>query len=152
MARETADSAQLPNLTRDTFSVKISDKARSLQRALHALESFGAHHGLPRPALHHIQVALDEIITNIFSHGYRDTAGLVELAVALRDDFLELQILDEADAFNLLEQDQPDVDQGIDDRPIGGLGIFIVRSLIDEIEYSRQGDRNSLLLRKKLVG
>ncbi|MEE8138669.1 MAG: ATP-binding protein [Thermoanaerobaculia bacterium] len=131
--------------------MRIADTGHTLQQGLEALARFADYHRLSQIALSHTQVALDEIVTNIFCHGYRGRAGAVELAVGLREDFLELRISDESPPFNLLEQAEPDLDRAIEDRPIGGLGIYLVRSLIDDIEYSRQGGKNLLLLRKKVV-
>ncbi len=153
MTRETTDAGrlELADLPRAAFSVRIVDTKQSLQGALQALATFATYHRFPQTALAHSQVAIDEIVTNIFSHGYDESSGIVELDVGLRGEFLELRIIDEAHQFNPLEQAKPELDLEIEDRPIGGLGVHIVLSLIDEVDYSWTGGKNLLRLRKRVV-
>lgn len=139
-------------MTDGALLIQIENAAESLGKALEAVQDFALSRDVPQTAVHRIQVALDEMITNIFSHGYEGGSGTVDLSIKLRGDFLELYIVDHARPFNPLRQAQPEVDLPIENRPIGGVGIHLVRTLIDEIEYSRQGTENHLLLRKKVVG
>ena len=60
------------------------------------------------------------------------------------------EIIDEGEAFNPLERESPDISQGLDDRPVGGLGIHIVKQLMDDVSYQRQDGRNHLRFAKRL--
>ena len=105
-----------------------------------------------RPVSSDICVVLDEVVSNIVKYGYENKADREILVVLeLRDGLVELDILDEAPEFNPLERADPKTDQALEDRPIGGLGIHIVKKLMDEIVYRREGGRNHLVLRKRLA-
>jgi anti-sigma regulatory factor (Ser/Thr protein kinase) len=71
--------------------------------------------------------------------------------VHLHDQVLEVAIVDDAAAFNPLEARPPDTASGLDERPIGGLGIHVVRKLMDEMAYERREGRNRLTLRKRIA-
>ena len=98
------------------------------------------------------QVALDEVLSNTVRCGYGSEAGehRIEVRFHLKDQVLELAIVDDAAPFNPLDAREPDTTQPIADRPIGGLGIHVVRRLMDEVEYERKENRNCLTLRKRI--
>lgn len=135
----------------EALSVRIEDMAESLRLALDAVRTFALSHNVPQTALYRVLVALDEVISNIFCHGYEGCSGPVELSVALEGEYLELRVVDRARPFNPLQRASPDLGQAVEHRPIGGLGIHLVRALIDDVEYTRRGENNHLLLRKKVV-
>jgi serine/threonine-protein kinase RsbW len=70
--------------------------------------------------------------------------------LAFFDPIVEMQIEDDGAPFNPLELPEPAVDSPLDARPVGGLGVHLVRRLMDEVVYSRVGDRNRLIVRKRL--
>ena len=74
----------------------------------------------------------------------------VELRMSLREDSLEVMVIDDAAAFNPLEAPRPDVTQPLERRKVGGLGVVLVGKLMDAMEYERKGDRNQLVLRRRL--
>lgn len=133
------------------FSAVVHDTRVSLQEALKSLAAFANFHHLPDTTLYHAQVVVDEVVTNVFSHG-RAVAGKgrVEVSARLEDACLEIGLVDDGAPFNLLAATEPDVTQEIAQRPIGGLGIHIVRSLVSEIEYERRDGRNRLRVRFRL--
>ena len=110
------------------------------------------HAEVLRPVSSDICVVLDEVVSNIVKYGYGPSApGEILVVLEMRDSQVELDILDDAPAFNPLERAAPRTDQALEDRPIGGLGIHIVKKLMDEVVYRREGGRNRLTLRKRLA-
>jgi anti-sigma regulatory factor (Ser/Thr protein kinase) len=96
---------------------------------------------------------LDEIVINIIAHGYDDEhEHQIRVSLALEGDILAIQVEDDGKPFNPLEVPPPNLDLPIDDRPIGGLGIFIVRSTVNEVEHRREGGRNILTMQKTMTG
>jgi serine/threonine-protein kinase RsbW len=95
-----------------------------------------------------IKLSLEEILVNIFNYAYpKDRAGDVEITCSLSDqgDFI-IEIKDSGAPFDMLSVAEPDIDAPIEDRRIGGLGIFFVKQFIDDIRYSREENCNVLTL------
>ena len=116
-------------------------------------DAFLAAHRLAPGATWRFQVALDEVLSNIakYARTVEGERAQVELRIGLRGDTLEVEVIDDAVAFNPLEAPGPDVTEPVETRKVGGLGLALVRQLMDTVEYERQGDRNRLLLRRRLA-
>ena len=94
-----------------------------------------------------IELACDEIITNIISYAYPEIAGdVVVYCKALDPETLSVIITDWGGAYNPLKVAPPDLDLDVEDRQIGGLGLFFVQEMVDDIVYSRQDNSNVLTL------
>ena len=92
-----------------------------------------------------LSLAVDEIVTNIITHGYaqEDREDRVDLRVEVDDDTVAISIEDSGPAFDPLQHPLPDgLDQPQDQRGVGGLGIYLVLRSVDEFLYERVGDRN----------
>ena len=131
----------------------IAGSPEGIRRAVDDFDAFTAAIRLPAEATWAFQVALDEVLANIVHHGYeeRDQQGEIEIHFRLRDDVLELTIVDEAAPFDPLTAAEPDTTRPAEERPIGGLGIFLVRKLMDTVEYERREGRNRLVCRKRVA-
>ena len=99
-----------------------------------------------------MQVALDEILTNILNYAYTDQ-GEHEIRIRLRivDDALEAMIEDDGKPFNPLQIAPPDVRAPLRERKIGGVGVHFVKNLMNEVSYDRVDGRNRLVLKRKLT-
>ena len=95
-------------------------------------------------------IAFDEIISNVLNHGSEGGFPEVVVRISSRDGELQCEIEDNGVAFDPLEMPAPDTTQSVEDRPIGGLGIHLVRELMDRVEYARIDDRNRLRFAKVL--
>lgn len=90
-----------------------------------------------------LELVLEELLTNVIKHAHKageDDSVLV--ALEARAGEINVRIEDRGEPFNLLEAAQPDTSGSLEERPIGGLGIYLVRKLTDSLTYSRVGDRN----------
>ena len=98
-----------------------------------------------------INLALEEAVTNSMLYGYPEgSVGLVEIEGGVDGSTLTFVISDSGVAFDPTQQAEADVTLGVEERPIGGLGIYLVREIMDEVRYERVGDRNVLTLSKQL--
>jgi anti-sigma regulatory factor (Ser/Thr protein kinase) len=124
-----------------------------LEAARASLEAFSEAQGLSRGAIWPFQVALDEVLSNIVRHGPREASPppLIELRLRMVGDSLEVMVLDDAAPFNPLEAPWPDTTRALEARQPGGLGIALVRQLMDVVEYERTGERNRLLMRRRVA-
>jgi serine/threonine-protein kinase RsbW len=101
--------------------------------------------GVREAELPKLDLVLEEILINVARYAYTPQTGSVEVAFAPAGPHqLHVEIADFGRVFNPLEADPPDLSRGLADRPIGGLGVFLVRSMVDSIAYRRDADRNIL--------
>jgi len=131
----------------------IRNRREELMRVQHAVDQLAAQCHLPAQVVGDMQVALDEIVTNIMDYGYDDN-GEHEIRIFLKvlGNILEATVEDDGAPFNPLGIGAPDTRSALRDRKIGGVGIHFVKNLMSEVTYDRIGDRNRLVLRKKLTG
>lgn len=131
-----------------TFAVRLPANSAAVPALLDALEAWLAGAGLPGEARMDIMLALDEAVANVIEHGYRGRSGEVEVEAAVVDDGVELRVADDAPPFDPLEAAPPGLDDDLDHRRVGGLGIHLIRTLMDRAEYRREDGRNVLILHK----
>ncbi|MDD4626935.1 MAG: ATP-binding protein [Syntrophomonas sp.] len=131
---------------------RLKNELEEIRLLAEAIELWGKENGIPGKALFQLNLALDELLTNTITYAYPE-GGEHEILLRLvpeGEKELQIEIRDDGLAFNPLEVKAPDIKQDIDERPIGGLGIHLVRQMIDEIEYRRENGQNILLMRKSL--
>lgn len=106
--------------------------------------------GLPEEITKHLLIAADEIFTNIVSYAYSGTTGPVEVSAEQDGKIFRLTFADAGKPFDPLQTADPDIKSRPEERPIGGLGIFVVKKLMDKVEYRRENNRNILTLTKRI--
>ncbi|MCQ1539206.1 ATP-binding protein [Methanocalculus taiwanensis] len=95
-----------------------------------------------------LQLSADEIFTNISLYAYQEKVGEVEITISSTEDAITITFTDSGTPFNPLSLPQPDITLGIDERKIGGLGIHLVRELMDTVTYQRRDEKNILFIEK----
>jgi len=110
--------------------------------------------GFKNSTIMQIELAIEEIIVNIISYAYPNgELGKIKLSrLEHEKGVLAFQIEDNGTPFNMLEVAKPDLSQPVETRDIGGLGIFLARQFMDEIEYKRENNKNILILTKNNNG
>ena len=103
--------------------------------------------GLGKKPTYQLLLAIDEIATNIITHGYEaaGTEGPLDVLTELADDQLRVTLEDEAAAFDPLKHQMPTEEffaRPLEDRPIGGMGIHLTVNGVDEFKYEYAGNRN----------
>ena len=108
--------------------------------------------GCPMKTQMQIDVAVDEVFTNIASYAYGPGQGdaTVRFEADKEKGMVSITFMDTGHPFNPLKQKDPDVTAPADKRPIGGLGIFLVKKTMDQVEYKYEDGMNKLTIRKKL--
>lgn len=106
---------------------------------------------LSASAVDDVELAVDELATNIIGHGYNGQPGEIEVEVKSNEDTIEIYLRDQAPLFDPTQRPEPDLTASLEERPIGGLGVHLARQLLDTFAYrqSAQGG-NELLLTKKI--
>ncbi len=124
-----------------------------ISRHAGVVEEFGKRVAISPKCLYHITLVLDEVLSNIAMHGYLDEyKHHVCVTLDQHDDEIVMIVEDDAQPFNLLEAPLPDPDLLPEerDKPVGGVGILLVRKLMDTITYERRDEKNILTLRKRV--
>ena len=86
-------------------------------------------------AIPNVVLAVDEMVTNIIVHGYQGQPGSIEIEVTTQGDALIIQLRDQAPLFDPTSVPPPDLSVPFDDRPPGGLGIYLTRKVMDEVQH-----------------
>jgi len=134
----------------EKLEIKLNNKISELGRFNRTLTEFGRRHGLAPRLVHDLNLALEEILTNIISYGYPDNREHeIKVRLSVQPGEVKAEVEDDGQPFNPLEASEPDTAQSLQERTIGGLGIHLVRKLMDNLEYKRQGDRNLLTIKKR---
>jgi anti-sigma regulatory factor (Ser/Thr protein kinase) len=135
-----------------SLAVTLVNELAEIRRLGQLVEAFAAENGLSEEAVFYVGLALDEVVMNVIRHGY-DDAGRHEIAVQLElhEGVLRAEVRDDGRPFDPLSVPPVDLDRGIDERGIGGLGVHVVRSTMDSVDYRREDGRNVLVLRKRIV-
>jgi sigma-B regulation protein RsbU (phosphoserine phosphatase) len=133
------------------LELTLANRTSELQRLASEVERFAQNHGMPDADVHALSLALDEVITNTITYGY-DGQGAHEIRVrvTLTNDRLSAEVEDDGRPFNPLTAPQPDLTSAVEDRPVGGLGIHLVRSLMEQVDYRRESGKNHLIMSKRL--
>ena len=140
------------NHAQSKVTLDLKNERSELAKLNNTLTEFGQNHQLPDAVLFAIKLALEEIVTNAISHGFKDRREhRITVRLSLEQSALLSEVEDDGPAFNPLEMLAPDTKQPLEERPVGGLGIHLVRTLMDEVRYRRQDGRNVLVLKKKIT-
>jgi len=133
------------------ISVHFSEAHTSedVLRMTDAIDALLARHGASAAAMHDARLIVEEVACNAVEHAVADGAPL-EMRARVDADRLWLEFRDRGGPFDPTLAEGPDLDADIDTRPVGGLGVHLVRELADSIDYQRNGDCNLLRITLRL--
>jgi anti-sigma regulatory factor (Ser/Thr protein kinase) len=133
-----------------SIQIRLPVDLCEIERLNRLVRQFGDLHEIPGRTLYAVNLALDELVTNIVLHGYDDPAGQeFEVRITARGGGITAEVEDGGRAFNPVEAPTPDLTAPLEERALGGLGIHLVKNLTDSVEYRRVEDKNVLTIRKR---
>jgi len=137
------------------FQMTFGADPGAVAQAVARFAEFAESHGLPTAVRRSIQVALDEFVYNPIVYGFPQLeggpeAGKGELRIGLDGEKVRVTISDNGPPFDPLAFAEPDTELSVEDRGIGGLGIHLVRQMMDEVGYERRDGWNVVVLVKGL--
>lgn len=136
---------------KDVVPFNIAKNQPGLDSLTAQVEQVLEERQLPPKVVFAVQLVIDELVSNIIKYG---TAAKNDSGIAVRlvfdDEAIAVEIEHEGERFNPFERAEPVLDQPVEEREIGGLGIHLTRKMMDECEFSYRDGRNVLVLRKKL--
>ena len=112
------------------------------------VEGFVSECGIAAEERHRILIVLEELLTNLIKYGYLDRPGpgRAEIGLDFIGDRVEIEFIDDGCAFDPFAASMPALDEPVETRAVGGLGLHILRSMCDQMRYERRNDNNVLRL------
>lgn len=135
-----------------TVKLVIKNEMMEFTKVVRELSDIGALHAFDQGMINDLTLILEEVISNIIIYGYEDAAVHdIEVGITVARDHVHMTVIDDGKPFNPIEAKQPNLDVPLEERDDGGLGIFLVKRLSDDIEYARRTDKNILTIIKNIV-
>jgi anti-sigma regulatory factor (Ser/Thr protein kinase) len=127
----------------------LQNRPEERQRLVSALKEFARQHRLPPTVLQAADLALEEHVTNVMSYAYRDAvAHEIRIRLAIENHRLQIEVEDDGCAYDPLSRPPVDTSAPLEEKPIGGLGVHLIRNLMDEVDYRWEAGKNILRMRK----
>lgn len=133
------------------LEVDIGNRLDEIARVQEVFGAFCGEHDISDRNRRQLNMVLDELLSNVISYAYDDDREhTIHIRISIAESGLTLRITDDGRAFNPFEQSDPDTSLSVEDRPIGGLGVHLVKNVMDSASYERQGTTNLVTLTKTL--
>ena len=133
-----------------TREISLDATVENLPQVNAFVETFLTELSAAPKAQMQIELAVEEIFVNIAHYAYGGQVGqaVVQGKILSEPAGLELVFIDQGQPYDPLAREEPDIDQGVEERAVGGLGIYLVKKNMDEVHYAYQQGKNILTLRK----
>lgn len=131
--------------------LRVPAKLENLDEALNFVGEILEAEGCSTKADTQLRIALEEMYINVARYAYPEGDGWVEIRCSVEDGVVTIKIIDGGVPFNPLENPDPDTTLPGKERKIGGLGIFMVKATMDEVEYAYRDDCNHFTMRRSIV-
>lgn len=132
-------------------TITLPAQLTSLPHGLALVTAYATAEGLPPQRVLEIELAVEEALANVCLHAYQDGTGEVEVrCVRINQDHIGIEIIDTGMPFDLTASPPPDLTADPAQRQVGGLGLVLIRALMDGVAYHREGAQNILSLTVQL--
>ena len=131
------------------YELKIPARADRLDDVLEFIGKVMSDAGMDGKFRSNINIAVEEIFVNIAHYAYPSGEGDAVISASVTPDSLVFELSDSGTPYDPLSKDDPDITLSADEREIGGLGIFMVKKLVDDVSYRYEGGKNILTLSKR---
>ena len=124
----------------------------NVPRAIECVTEWAQRAGFDERALYEMQLAVDEACANVVDHAYQGAdPGDIEVSCRLDDQILTVRVRDWGTGFDLTDVADPDLDAPLEERTLGGLGLFLVRQVMDDVQFRSDPELgNELMMSKRL--
>ena len=139
-------------MTENKYELEVENSLDNLAVISDFVADALSHFGADNSTINRVQLVIDEAATNVIKYAYSGGVGRLKLSLELVGDDLVINLIDWGTPFDPNSIPPPDLEADVDNRKIGGLGIYFMRKLMDQVDYTfdpNQGNR--LTMRKRLV-
>ncbi len=134
----------------EQLSLSMGFDANELAGVQNAIEEFAQGQNWEPDVVFHISLVVEEIVLNVVNHGSDGDEGKIRIEISSNAESVRLDIIDDGRPFNpLVDAPVPDVESSIEERAVGGLGIHLIRTMVDEISYLLDDEKNHLTIVKR---
>ena len=138
--------------TDGVLELSLVNDLREIGAAAEKIDAYCEAQGISAQIAYAVNLSIDEVLTNTISYGYDDDAKhRIDLTFRVDGETLVVVLVDDGRPFDSSTEREPDVDATLEERALGGLGLFLVQQMMDEMTYERSDDRNVITLRKSTV-
>lgn len=140
------------NTVECSTTLRMKAVLENVPRAIECVTEWAQKAGFDERALYEIQLAVDEACANVVDHAYQGAdRGDIEVCCHLDDQILTIQVRDWGRGFDLSSVADPDLDAPLEQRSLGGLGLFLVRQVMDDVQFTSDPEQgNELVMLKRL--
>lgn len=142
------------SLNNDALELSLANDLSEIPAAAERIEEFCAARELTPKVAYAANLAIDEILTNTISYGYGyddDEAHRIELTLRVDGDRLIVVIEDDGREFDSSMEREPELETSLEERALGGLGLFLAHQMMDDVAYQRRDSCNIITLTKSTV-
>lgn len=137
--------------TIEKHSLTLPNNVEFIPQLATFIEEVTESYGIDPSVTMSINLALEEAVVNVMNYAYPEgTLGEIDISVTFSDGSITFTIQDTGTPFDPTKVSNPDTSLSAEERPIGGLGIYLVRELMDEVSYCYENNHNILTLKKKI--
>lgn len=135
----------------EDMHIILKNDLGELNRLPQLVKDYVVENQLDNKWIFRLTLVLEEMVTNIISYGYpRGNQSTIEITFTLKDNSLVIMLKDYGQPFNPLTAPEPDTKGSMEERKVGGLGIHLVKNMMDQLSYHREGESNVLVMKKEL--
>jgi serine/threonine-protein kinase RsbW len=128
-------------------SIQLPAKIENMELLVRFISNIARRLGFPGKRVKEIELATEEALVNIINYAYPDYSGDIKVTCTQdKSNAFVIKIEDTGIAFDIDSLKDPDISAGISDREVGGLGVFLIRKLMDKVRYHRKNNKNILEL------
>lgn len=130
-------------------TIRVAADVQNLAEIRHFVEASADALQVEPAVVREVVLAVDEAATNIILHGYQGQAGFIEIAIERQGDSLVIHLYDQAPSFDPTKVPAPDLTLPLEERPVGKLGVYLIRHFMDNVIYkaSPQGGNHLILMK-----
>ena len=137
--------------TFEKHSLTLPNDVKAIPQLASFVEEVAERYGADLSVTMSLNLALEEAVVNVMNYAYpQDTFGEINITASFSDNTLIFTISDAGTPFDPTKVSDPDTSLSATDRPIGGLGIHLVRQIMDEVSYTYENNHNILTIKKKI--
>lgn len=131
--------------------LKLSNKISELETIQLCLDELVEKWNVPAALGMTLNLVIEEAFTNVVNYAYDDSdEHCIEIVFEMQDKILSISLIDDGIAYDPTQNATPDLSLSVEERKIGGLGVYLIKTMMDEVEYERKAGKNILLMRKKI--
>jgi serine/threonine-protein kinase RsbW len=128
------------------LNIKLPAQIENLERYRKVVLECAKEQGVAQERIIEIELAIEEALVNIFNYSYPEKTGDVEINCKVDHHQFIIEMIDSGIPFDMTSHPNPDLKSDLSERQIGGLGIYLIKRMMDEVRYRRENDQNILTL------